>query len=75
VNATAAKVLYFVSGERHGSGLGFWVCFEANWLRFLCGRGLCYLEIGGAEKKISRGDMVDASCGGWNRRYVVATME
>jgi hypothetical protein len=26
-------------------------------------RGLCYLEIGGAEKKISRGDMVGAGCG------------
>jgi hypothetical protein len=26
--------------------------------------GLCYREIGGAEKKISRGDMVGAWCGG-----------
>jgi hypothetical protein len=36
------------------------VCFKANGLRFLWGRGLCYREIGGAEKKISRGDMVGA---------------
>lgn len=31
-----------------------------------------YREIGGAEKKISRGDMVGAK--GWDRQYVTATM-
>jgi hypothetical protein len=51
------------------------VCSEANGLRVLWGRDLCYREIGGAEKKISRGDMVDAWCGGRDRRYVMATME
>jgi len=36
------------------------MCFETNGLRFFRVKGLCYLEIGGAEKKISMGDMVGA---------------
>jgi len=39
------------------------MCSETNRLRFLWVRGLCYREIGGAEKKISSGDMVGGGCG------------
>jgi hypothetical protein len=50
------------------------MCFEKSGVRFFWVRGLCYLEIGGAEKKISRGDMMGSGCGGRGPQYVVTTM-
>jgi len=38
-------------------------------------KSLGYCEIGGAEKKILRGDMVGGGVGGWDPRYVVKAME
>jgi hypothetical protein len=75
VNATAAKVLYFISEERRGGGgLGFWVCFEANGLRFLWG-GCVTVKLGAQRRRYRGVTWLVLGAEGWDRRYVVATME